>query len=597
VSVRKRLLRWGSWFAVGNAALFAIVGLQYLWHYTPVAPVGWIYAVLAFVGHLSALAYLPFLLVLVPATALIPKPRVILPLAIFLAGAGLSVLLLDSLLFAENRYHLSVLTFTLFAPQTWAFLALYFVVCVAIEAMLARWVWQRTAVPPGRRIGRYVALTLGACFVSSQLVHAWAAAREDVTVTALNRYLPLYYPVQNPGLMARLGLVDRYRAHEMSLAAALARPPAGALNYPLVPLRCEPHQPMPNVLLVVVDAMRADALTPTSAPRLAGFASDTIRFDGHYSGGNTSRPGMFSIFYGLPPTYWDAFATQAWPPLLMDLFRQYNYDLGLFIAAPIYRDVGLDRTALARVPNLRVELGSTRPGPSGRDWTLTEEWLEWIERRSTARPFFGFLYYDAVVSIEPPDNYPLPRPAAPGASKQAQLNALYLGAVHYDDSLIGKALDDLKRRNLLDRTIVIITSDHGMEFDEDGQGFAGHGTAYSDHQIRAPLLIRWPGRPPGRVVRRTSHYDLVPTLLTHLFGCSNPPSDYASGNDLFSNAQWEWLITASYRDFALVDPERVTLVLPAGYEIRDRTYRLATHPTLPRDALRSAVQEMSRFYR
>jgi len=48
VSVRKRLLRWGSWFAVGNAALFAIVGLQYLWHYTPVAPVGWIYAVLAF---------------------------------------------------------------------------------------------------------------------------------------------------------------------------------------------------------------------------------------------------------------------------------------------------------------------------------------------------------------------------------------------------------------------------------------------------------------------------------------------------------------------------------------------------------------------
>jgi len=177
------------------------------------------------------------------------------------------------------------------------------------------------------------------------------------------------------------------------------------------------------------------------------------------------------------------------------------------------------------------------------------------------------------------------------------LNALYLSAVHYDDSLIGKVLDDLKRRNLLDRTIIIITSDHGMEFDEDGLGFAGHGTSYSDHQIRAPLLIRWPGRPPGRVVRRTSHYDLAPTLLTHLFGCSNPPSDYASGTDLFSNAQWEWLITASYRDFALVDPERVTLVLPAGYEIRDRRYRLDMHPTLPRDALRSAVQEMSRFYR
>jgi len=41
----------------------------------------------------------------------------------------------------------------------------------------------------------------------------------------------------------------------------------------------------------------------------------------------------------------------------------------------------------------------------------------------------------------------------------------------------------------------------------------------------------------------------------------------------------------------------VTLVLPAGYEIRDRRYRLMTHPALPREALRSAVQEMSRFYR
>ena len=42
---------------------------------------------------------------------------------------------------------------------------------------------------------------------------------------------------------------------------------------------------------------------------------------------------------------------------------------------------------------------------------------------------------------------------------------------------------------------------------------------------------------------------------------------------------------------------RVILILPGGYEIRDRTYRLVSHPILPREALRSAVREMSRFYR
>ena len=70
--------------------------------------------------------------------------------------------------------------------------------------------------------------------------------------------------------------------------------------------------------------------------------------------------------------------------------------------------------------------------------------------------------------------------------------------------------------------MVIVTSDHGMEFDEDGLGFKGHGTAYSDYQMHTPLVLRWPGRPPGRVARRTSHNDVAPTLLTELFGCTNP---------------------------------------------------------------------------
>jgi membrane-anchored protein YejM (alkaline phosphatase superfamily) len=115
--------------------------------------------------------------------------------------------------------------------------------------------------------------------------------------------------------------------------------------------------------------------------------------------------------------------------------------------------------------------------------------------------------------------------------------------------------------------------------------------------MHTPLVVRWPGRSPGRVVRRTSHYDLAPTLLTEVFGCANPPSDYASGQSLFSDTQWAWLIAADYSDFALIEPDRVTVVLPAGYEIRDRNYRLLPNPTLPRDGLRAAVHEMSRFYR
>jgi membrane-anchored protein YejM (alkaline phosphatase superfamily) len=598
VSARARFFRWLGWFAVVNAALLGLIGLRYLWLYASLGrTVSWSYALVAYVGHLSALACVPLLVLLAPVVALAPRPRLVLPLGVGLASVGVAFLVLDSLVFAENRYHLNVLTFTLLEPQTWAFLALYFLVALTIESMLAGWVWQWTRHPPTRRIGRYVALGLAGCFLAAHLTHAWAAAHYDGSVTAFTRYLPLYYPLRNTGLLARLGLVDRAVARERGVGAALARPDVGELNYPLAPMRCEPRPPRLNLLLVVIDGMRADALTSEVAPRLSELAKRSLRFDHHYSGGNSSRAGMFSLFYAIPATYFDEFASRARSPVLMDVIRRSGYELGIFASSPIYRLVDLDRTAFAHVPNLRLET-SVGNGSSGRDRALTGEWLEWLDRRDGSRPFFGFLYYNTAVAVEPPEDY---RPAIPPPTRATAAlrprNTRYLAAVHYVDALLGRVLDDLERRKLLDRTVVVVTSDHGIEFDENGLGFKGHGTAYSDYQMRTPLVIHWPGRAPQRTDRRTSHNDLAPTLLTELLGCANPPSDYASGFNLFSDAQWSWLVVASYREYAVVEPERVTVVFPAAYEVRGADYRLAPIQAPPRDALRAAMLEMSRFYR
>jgi membrane-anchored protein YejM (alkaline phosphatase superfamily) len=604
VAARRRLLRWGGWFALVNAGVLALVGLRYLWYYSAVGPsVAWIYALAAFVGQMAVFAFVPLLL-LVPVILLLPSPRLIVPLGVGLGSTVLSFLVLDSLLFADNRYHLSVLTFTLLAPQTWGFLVLYFVMALAIEAMLAFWVWRRTAEAPRHhprycprpRMGRWIALGIVACFVASHLVHLWAEAHYYVPVTSFTRYLPLYFPLKDSRKLARLGLVDQARAREHSLVTALGRPPGGELHYPRAPLRCEPRRPLLNVLLVVVDAMRADSLAPALAPHMAGFSEWAIRFDGHVSGGNSSRAGMFSIFYGLPASYWDAFADDLRPPVIMDLFRTYGYQLGLFASSPVYSwVVGLDRTALARVPNLRQETKSPYPGSSGRDRTLTDDWLQWLDGRDPSRPFFGFLYYNAVAANQPIPDLPAP-PLPAEAPEQARRYTRYLTNVRYVDALVGRVLDDLERRNLLESTVVILTSDHGTEFNEHGHGFTGHGTSFSAYQVQTPFVLRWPGRPPARISRRTSHNDLAPTLLTELFGCANPPADYASGQSLFSDGQWEWVITLSHNDFALLEPHQVTIVYPSGSEVRDQSYRLVQHPRLSRDKLRAAMQEMSRFF-
>ena len=597
MAARRRLFRWGTWFALVNAGLLVLLGLRYVWYYSWQGPsLALIYAALALVGQMSVFACVPFLL-LVLVIVVIPQPRVVVPLGILLGSTILSFVVLDSLVFAENRYHLSVLTFTLLAPHTLAFLAVYFAAGLAIEAMLAHWIWRRTEHALRLRVGSYLTLGLVACFMSSHLIHLWAEAHDYVPVTSFTRYLPLYFPLKDARNLARLGFLDLDQvARKGTPDASIGRPSGGGLRYPRSPLVCNPRWPLLNVLLIVIDGMRADSLRPAVARRMAEFAQGSLVFEAHYSGGNWSRAGMFSIFYGIPASYWDAFADDSRPPVLMDLFRSYGYELGVFTSIPVYnKNVGLNRTALARIPNLRQETRSPFPEPSGRDRTLTDEWLEWLDRLDSSHPFFGFLYYDAVASNRPIPDFPTP-PVPPSSPAHARKYASYLTNVRYVDALIGRVLDDLGRRRLLERTIVIITSDHGTEFNESGQGFTGHGTAFSDYQLHTPLVLRWPGREPGRVDRRTSHNDLAPTLLGGLFGCTNPPADYASGQSLFSGAQWDWLIALSHDDYAVLEPDQVTIVYPIGNEVRDQRYRLIQHPRLSQDKLRAAVQEMSRFF-
>ena len=220
---------------------------------------------------------------------------------------------------------------------------------------------------------------------------------------------------------------------------------------------------------------------------------------------------MFSLFYGLPATYWDAFASLTRPPLLMDLFQRYGYQLGLFSSVP----------CTARPPSIERPWPACRtfawrrfrPTPDPPGGTGPDRRMAGVARPARPGPS---LFRVPLLRLGPghrdSGKLPLGRAGPTGSAETGALHARYLTAVHYVDSLVGRVFDDLKRRKLLDRTVVIVTSDHGMEFNENGPGFTGHGTAFSDLQMRTLLVVRWPGRAPARVSRRTSHNDVAPTL-------------------------------------------------------------------------------------
>jgi membrane-anchored protein YejM (alkaline phosphatase superfamily) len=374
------------------------------------------------------------------------------------------------------------------------------------------------------------------------------------------------------------------------------------LDYPLQPLQCSAAQPW-NLLFILADALRGDMVTPELAPNISRFAAQhATDFRNHFSGGNSSRIGMFSLFYGLPPGYWSSFSSVQRPPVLIDELQARDYQLGLFTSATMYRPVVLDRTAFARVPDLRIVTEPESDPAWKRDRKLTGEWFEWLERRDPARPFFGFLFYDATMGRNYPPNQALqvePRQEPGGDDEQAVEFAKYQTAVNYVDGLIGSVLDDLQARGLLDSTVVLISSDHGEEFGESGEKLEKHGSGYTRYQLVTPLVLHWPGRPGGVVhTHRTSHYDIAPTLMQELFGCSNPAGDYSVGRNLFDGQSWDWMVAGSYYNYAVLEPDQVTITFPNGlYEVRDWDYRLLSEPQFRGSVLEAVSEQNARFYR
>jgi membrane-anchored protein YejM (alkaline phosphatase superfamily) len=148
---------------------------------------------------------------------------------------------------------------------------------------------------------------------------------------------------------------------------------------------------------------------------------------------------------------------------------------------------------------------------------------------------------------------------------------------------------------LWDRTVLIVTSDHGYEFDDSGLGYVGHANAFTPYQLRTPLIVHWPGKTPQEFTHRTSHHDLPPTLLGEVFGCTNEPGDYSVGRNLFEGQDWPWLIAGSYNSYAIVAPDMIIVSQNGLVEIRGPDYRPRAH--LDTSVVSDALGVMARFYR
>lgn len=325
----------------------------------------------------------------------------------------------------------------------------------------------------------------------------------------------------------------------------------------------------PNVIVIVVDTLRADHLSSygyerETSPFMDSLAAQGVRFENAISPSSWTQPSHASMLTGRY-TYETHAETQPLDdtyPTIGEVMQANGYRTGAFSANTLFftRRQGHGRGFLHFEDNyqsapdaffnsslygfifdhygLRKALNYEGVPTRRLASDINRAALAWVD--SGNQPFFVFLnYFDVHDPYTPPEPYRSKYASAPNPGGlingfmeryspsltpeqiQTEIDA-YDGAIAYVDVQIKDLFDELEARGLLEDTLVIVTSDHGEAFGE--HGFFQHSASLYLPEIHVPLILWAPGRlPAGKsIVTPVSLTSLPPTLLA-LIGADSQP--------------------------------------------------------------------------
>lgn len=616
---RKPLLRWLGWFFVGNVFLFLVCGLSYFFSalrfFSSANSISehiitYAFFFLAYVSQLTLLAFLPALLPLL-LILIIPNKKIILTSSIIVATLATLILLIDTTIFSQYHFHLNSLLFTMatskeanqifdFSWLEWEIFTLLILGILIFEITLGRYIWKKISATPKFKINtkRYVISLIISLFLSYYTLLI-STISPTINLVKQANTIPLYFDFFSKLLPWQKNLVLLANITNSDTPQLIL--PNQPLNYPLHPLVCKPPQKPMNIVFIVVDTWRFDMLTPNVMPNLYKFAANSWQFKNHSSGGNGTQPGIFSLFYGLPSSYWPATIEQHQGPIFIRELLQQNYQVNAYAGAelvlpPFHKNVFVDLK--------HPQLFTPGKDPYVRDIYIANEFNQLVTR--TKQPFFTFLFYDAAHSYCADGNpIQLFQPSAKycqriflnNKSDPTPFINRYKNSLYFVDQLVGQNIEALRTHHLLDNTIMVITGDHGNEFNDNRLNYWGHASNFTKYQIQTPLLIYWPGKKPTIFNYQTSHYDIVPTLLTHALGCQNPPKDYSIGKQILEDVSTSYLLVYGYTNFGIIEPNRITVSLPTGnYQVDNLQGAPLSNSEVHMPVLLDALTDMKRYY-
>jgi len=274
-----------------------------------------------------------------------------------------------------------------------------------------------------------------------------------------------------------------------------------------------PTENAKNLLLIVMDSLRAKdiAKNPDIAPNIMAWAQNNTLNLNHYSVSNCTHFSFYSLMTGRLPTSFGAARRKGHIPTFLHTLASNGWQISTSEAAALdWYDIGTmllpSATSRAVVPE-----DSTQHA----DDFVNQDTLKRLSLRTkTSQPFAHLAYYYG-------SHYPYAADTAeqdtngiglPLSSKENYKH--YLNTIRAFDTRFGTLMDTLQKNGILENTIVVLTSDHGEAFNE--QGVVGHGSKMTDDQVAVPLLIIGANTPFTNIVR--SHTDLGTYLIPQIMG-------------------------------------------------------------------------------
>jgi len=547
-------------------------------------------------GNLYLLSIPSYYYIIALALSLLTFPLYFLPYINYIAIIPKSILdtflIINFFVFKVYRFHIDAFFINMAINDSkgtgLSTLAIVISIFIAVTVFsLNSWFFYKAKNTQLKNLKKII-IFLFALILFNQITHIWGAYFQQQTITRLTPYFPYFLPTTSTSRMEKLTKSYPFIIPPNSLSSNDSKITTNSnnslFNYPKASIHFNnlTKEKYPNILFFVLESWRSDMLKKEITPNIQFFANKNTQYSKHYSGGNVTISGLFSLLYGIHPT--NMKSAQADPYKYQSIFTKSLTNLGYSI--DIFTSSNLNRFSMKPMffgdinnNHYHLELDKS---VATNDKKVTDKLIKSLQNETTKQPWFKFIFLTSSHhSYHYPDKYkkfsPTPNNAEGFLFNQQTDAAPYLNdyknSLLYVDSLFAQI--NLQLKKMEDNTIIIVTSDHGEEFNDNKAGYWGHGSNFTKYQASVPLVIHTPKQSIPQIInKRSSHIDIVPTLLIHL-GITNKTTDYSSGYNLLSLPQERSLIMTSYKDKAYLIDNTIfsSGVFTDSYQLNDFTHK------------------------